>query len=89
MRWSIATITFFVTAFIFFIFFTISSLLLSETMSAMSPFYAMLGDSTLNYYQTLLPTAFGVICVIFFVAGILVYYFIDATSDESDYYEQY
>ena len=52
---------------------------LSSTLSAGSA-------ASYTSMLTLLSTGFGIICAIFFVVGILLFFFLGSVSDEPEYY---
>lgn len=90
MRFPIASLYLLVTSFIFFCFWAFSSYLLGTVATAMTPLAADLGEPAYTKLLTLLPYAFGIICAIFFVAAILVIFFLEATADEPEmYYRKY
>ena len=90
MRFTIAALYLLVTAFIFFCFWAFSSFLIDTVATAMTPYATDLGEPSYTNLLTLLPWAFGIICVIFLVAGVLLVFFLDATADEPEmYYRRY
>ena len=82
MRFPVAAVLFIVTSFIFFTWFAVSYLLITSMDDALSPTAPAGSLEVIN----LLPTAFGVIGIIFFVAGLLLIFVIDSLSDEPEYY---
>jgi len=89
MRLPISALMFLISSFIFFVSWAVASYFLNAVTDAMTPLYAGLGDSTLTGYLTLLPTALGILCAIFFVTGILLIFVVDALADEPEmYYRQ-
>lgn len=86
MRFPLAAMFFLITAFIFFCFWAFSSFLLDAVVTAMTPLASDLAEPSYTNLLTLLPWAFGIICVLFLVAGIVVVFFLEATADEPEYY---
>lgn len=82
MRFSIAALFFLIGSFIFFICWAVSSLVLKEFSDALTP---SAPAEALPYF-TLLPTAFGIISAIFFVAGLLIIFVLDSLADEPEMY---
>lgn len=85
MRFPIASLLLIISGFIFFVFWAVSSYLIDATYNAMSPLGSGL-DASYASELSLLPTAFGVICAIFFVTGIVSVFLLDSLSDEPEYY---
>lgn len=80
MRFSIASLFFISMGFVFLAFWGFFSFVLSEVNSA-------LYDSAPADAQTildLLPSAFGVMCAIFFVTGIVLVFVLDSLADEPE-----
>ena len=86
MRFPLAAIGFLVTSFIFFVLWAFVSLYITTVVDALTPLAADLSDSTVTGYLTLLPTALGVFCAIFFFVGIILIFVLDSLSDEPEYY---
>lgn len=85
MRFPLAAVLFIVASFIFFTFFAVSFYFMTTVDTAidnLSPGY----DSTFQSLVDLLPTAFGVIGVIFFIVGILLIFVLDSLRDEPEYF---
>lgn len=89
MRWPLSALFFVIASFVFFVFWAASSYLISQVHDAMVPFAAELGSSEYNGLLAVLPTAFGIISIIFFVVGILVLYVVDSLSEEPEMYYRY
>lgn len=86
----IAAIFFLVSSFIFFVLWAVGSFILGETYDAIRS----VGESTipgwavpsfLNTINQFAP-AFGIICAIFFLCGILMIFAMRALSGEDEYY---
>ena len=86
MRLPISALMFLVSSFLFFVGWAVSSYFLNAVVEAMAPHYAKLGEPVLTGYLTLLPSALGVLCAIFFVTGILLIFVVDALADEPEMY---
>ena len=86
MRFPIAAIFFLITSFIFFIGWAVSSFFINTIKTNLQDQVTALGNSQLNEIWTTLPTAFGVICLLLFVIGIVLLFFLDATRDEPEYF---
>jgi len=82
MRFPLAALFFIILSFIFLAFWGFSSLLISETSDALSPSAPSEALSIIN----LLPTAFGIICVVFFIVGILLIFILDSFAEEPELY---
>jgi hypothetical protein len=52
----------------------------------MTPLANELGSASYNNILSVLPTAFGIICVLFFVVGIVLFFVLDATAEEPEMY---
>ena len=86
MRFPIAALLFIVLSFIFGIMWAVTSLLVNTVEDAMLPYASELATSDASNIITLLPWAFGIICAIFFVTGILLIFVLDSIADEPEYY---
>lgn len=89
MRFPLAAVLFIVGSFIFFTFAGVSYYLMSTidtAIDSLSPGY----DATFQAIVDLLPTAFGVIAILFFVVGLLLIFVLESLSDEPEmYYRRY
>ena len=86
MRFPLAALFFLITSFIFFVSWAVTSYLLSSVSDAMSPLAATLSSSGATEIISMLPTALGIICAIFFITGILLIFVLDSWSDEPEMY---
>ena len=86
MRFPLAALFFIVGSFIFFACFGMSSWLIDEMGSGLQSNVDDLGSSELNNLWSLIPSAFGVIAVLFFIVGVLLIFVLDATADEPEYF---
>jgi beta-lactamase regulating signal transducer with metallopeptidase domain len=86
MRFPLAAMFFVISGFIFLAFWGFSSLLITTVTDAISPLAADLNETGLDEIITLLPTAFGFICVLFFIVGIVLIFILDANADEPEMY---
>ena len=89
MRFPLAALFFLVASFIFFLCWAISAFFLntvSEGMETAVPLLSPSSQVSYNSIITLLPFAFGIICAIFFVTGILLIFIMDALADEPEMY---
>ena len=86
MRFPLAALGFIVASFIFFVAWAVSSYLINEIKDAMTPYASDLSGTEYSSMLTLVPTAFGIICAIFFLVGILLLFVLDSLSDEPEYY---
>ena len=89
MRFPLAALFFLVGSFIFFICWGVSFYLINTVSDAMTPYAGDLGaegQTSFTNLLTLLPTAFGVICVLFFVMGLLLLFILDSLADEPEMY---
>ena len=86
-RFPLAALALIVIGFVFFIIWAVISFVLSTISGVFLP---MAGDmdsvsaAGFSGELSLLSTAFGVFCIIFFVAGILVFFFFDVFKQEED-----
>jgi len=86
MRFPLAALFFLVASFIFFCFWAVMSLYLDTIKNALTPLAT--ADAIAN--MELISTAFGIICAVFFLVGILLIFVMDALADESEtYYRGY
>ena len=86
MRFPLAAVFFIVLGFIFLAFWGFSSFLLSSVVDAMTPYANELGQSEYSNLLVELPVAFGIICVLFFIVGIVLFFILDAMADEPELY---
>ena len=86
MRFPLAAMFFVIVGFIFFAIWAVSSYLINTVKDTMTPLASDLGSSSYSNLLTLLPTAFGIICVLFFVVGIVLFFVLDATAEEPEMY---
>ena len=86
MRFPLAALGFMIASFILFVFTAVSFKILTATKDAMTPFADKLNNPTLSAIYNNLPLAFGIMAVIFFIAGILAFFFFESVSDEYEYY---
>jgi len=90
MRFPLAALFFIVSAFVFFVFWAVSSYLISVVGVAMTPLATELGSAEYSSELTLIPYAFGIICAIFFVTGVILIFVMDSLADEPEvYYRRY
>jgi len=82
MRFPLAAVFLIIGAFIFFVFWAVSSLLLSEVAGALRP--TAVGDA--GYYLGYIPWAFGIIAAIFFTVGVIFIFVLESLSDEPEIY---
>ena len=85
MRFPVVALYFIIAAFIFFVLFAVSSLLINETLDAMDDYVTGL-DARYNEQINLISTAFGIISAIFFVTGIVAIFVLDSLSDDPELY---
>ena len=88
MRLPGAVLGLLISSFIFFIFYVIGAIMLSEAYTALSSAGTGLGG-TYQYELSSITTAFGVICVLLFVIGIIVLFFFEVTAEEPETYYKY
>lgn len=88
MRFPIASLFFLVFSFIFFVCWAVASYMLGTLTDEMGKHTYLLGSFSGEYESllALLPAAFGVISALFFVFGILLFFILDALSDEYEVY---
>jgi len=82
LRFSIASLFFVCLGFVFFALWAFFSMFLNEIYTALYPTAPTGAMHTLD----LVPTAFGVICAIFFVTGILLIFILDSFAEEPEMY---
>ena len=86
MRFPLAALFFLITSFIFFVSWAISSYIITAVDDALTPLSTGFSTSNFSNLVTLLPTAFGIICAIFFITGILLIFIMDSLADEPESY---
>lgn len=88
MRFPLAALFFIIGSFIFFVLWAVSSLLITKVNNALDPHITDLGwcGSSMADMVVLLPYAFGIICALFFIMGLLVLFIFDSLADEPEYY---
>jgi hypothetical protein len=86
MRFPLAALFFLVTSFIFFVSWAVSSYIISAVDDALTPLSTGFSTSNFSELVTLLPTAFGIICAIFFIVGIFLIFVLDSLADEPEMY---
>jgi len=86
MRFPLAALFFLISSFIFFIGWAVSNFLLTSIVDAMTPYATDLGEASYTNLLTLLPTAFGIMCALFFIVGIILIFVLDSLADEPEMY---
>ena len=89
MRFPLAALFFVISGFIFFVCWAVASFLMTTVSDAMTPFASNLSTAgaagTINTIS-LLSTAFGILCALFFIIGIVLIFVLDSWSDEPEMY---
>ena len=86
-RFPLAAVALLVISFVFFIIWAVISFVLSTIVGVFLPMSGDMDAASAAGFSgelNLLSTAFGVFCIIFFVAGILVFFFFDVFKQEDD-----
>lgn len=86
MRFPSAALFFLIASFIFFCIWAVTSYLLSTVSDAITPLSTDFMSSSQGSFITLLPIAFGIICIVFFLVGILLIFVLDSLADEPEMY---
>lgn len=89
MKFPLAAIMFLAASFIFFIIWAVMTFFLSTVYSVLSPLGTGFSSSDNTSYMNDLSTvqfAFGFICVIFLIVGIILIFVLESWSDEPEYY---
>ena len=86
MRFPLAALFFLIMSFIFFCAWAVASALLSAVSDAITPLSTDFMASSQGSFITLLPTAFGIICALFFIIGVLLIFVLDSLADEPEMY---
>ena len=90
LKFPILAIFFLCISFIFFIIWLVMTYLLNTIRDTLQPLGSTITNSADNAsFQNILtevPMAFGIICCIFFVVGIILIFVLDSWSDEPEYY---
>lgn len=88
MRFPIAAIMFLAAAFIFFIIWAVMSFFLSTVYDTLSPLATFSATDNAAYLNDLssIQFAFGILCVIFLIVGIILIFFLESWSEEPEYY---
>jgi len=76
---------FLIAAFIFFVMWAVSSFVIDEFDTALDDIDTDL-PSDYHDLKSLISSAFGILCAIFFVVGILLIFLLDALADEPEMY---
>ena len=92
-RFPLASVLLIAISFVFFIIWAVMSFVLTTVSSVFTGTTGTLdavGTAAVNSTINTLTIAFGVICLVLFVAGILVFFFFDVFRSESDviYYDE-
>lgn len=85
MRFPLAALFFMVSSFIFFVGWAVSSYLITTVDDALTPL-ASFSTSNFSDLVTLLPMAFGILCALFFLVGLLLIFVLDSLADEPEMY---
>ena len=90
MRFPIAAMFFIIIGFIFLVFWAVSSYLIDIVVDTMSPLSTTITNNTdrASFQNILaeLPLAFGFICVLFFIVGVVLFFVLEANADEPETY---
>jgi hypothetical protein len=89
MKFPIAAIMFLVASFIFFILYVVMTFLLSTVYGVLSPLGSSFSVADNASYMSDISTvqfAFGFICVLFLIVGIILIFVLESWSDEPEYY---
>ena len=89
MRFPLAALFFIISGFIFFVCWAVSSLLLTTVDDAITPYASNLSSASATSTIatiSLLSSAFGILCVLFFIIGIVLIFVLDSWSDEPEMY---
>lgn len=89
MRFPIAAIMFLVASFVFFIIWIIITYFISVTYNALSPLSSTINVADQSSFLDdlgMIQMAFGIICVLFFIFGIILIFVLESWSDEPEYY---
>jgi len=89
LRFPIVALFFLCISFIFFIIWLVSTFVLDTFYNTLSPMGSSLGTNANASFQSNISSismAFGVICCIFFIVGILLIFILDSWSDEPEQY---
>ena len=79
MRFPLAALFFVIGCFIFFCYWVFGSLIVNAVANA-------LPSSNADHIVNMIPWAFGIICAIFFVMGLIAVFVMDSLGDEQEYY---
>ena len=85
MRFSIASLMFLISSFIFGVFWAVISYLHDQINTALSGFTTANSQNIIDMIQT----GFGIICALFFIVGILLIFVLDSMADEPEFYWRY
>jgi len=90
IRATLAAIFFIISGFIFFVFWAVSTFIISTFYDTMEPIgkdqiTGWMNPEYMNIINQLQP-AFGVICALFFLVGILLLFAMRALASEDEYY---
>jgi phosphatidylglycerophosphatase A len=92
-RFPVAAVLLLVVSFVFFIIWAIMSFVLSVVSDMVTTNPGVLGadgQAAVSNIATMLTTAFGVISLVLFIAGVLAFFFFDTFKEKQDeiFYEQ-
>ena len=79
MRFPIAALFFVISCFIFFCYWVFGSVIVNAVADA-------LPSSQADHIINIIPWAFGIICAIFLICGIVAVFVMDSLADEQEYY---
>ena len=82
MKFPVAALFFVIGCFIFFVYWVFGSLIVNTVADA-------LPSSQADHIVNMIPWAFGIICAIFLICGIVAVFVMESFSDEPEYYDQY
>ena len=86
MRFPVASIFFIVLGFVFAVAWAIVSRFLGAVKDALLPLSGVTGNASRTDLINLLPNVFAFLCLLMFAVGIVLAYFLEATSDDPEYY---
>ena len=89
MKFPLAAIFFLVASFIFFIIWVVMTFMLSTVYGALSPLGSGFSVADNTSYMNDISTvqfAFGFLCLLFLIVGIILIFVLESWSDEPEYY---
>jgi hypothetical protein len=89
MKFPVSALFFVITSFIFFICWVVTTFIVNAFHDALQPLGSSLSaarQASFNDIMVTLPWAFGFLCALFFIVGIILVFVLESWSDEPEFY---